>query len=175
MPQKYAIAVRDPGGALRLLTRVHRGPKGDVYVIFNSRLYPGAHATFHASGQTHVKIRRDGTTVFRPTIKQKPDQSFVGTETVFQQGINTHSIDCYTDPCDPTKFDDVFIIPRESIPDDTAIEIVVDLTASDSDPSSVYDAEKILSKTIGSQVPWIVFGLHRHNVTIESRRYRLGT
>ena len=102
---RIAVAVRD-GDDLFVVVEIVRAEQGDVYVNF-LRDDPDwkPHSSYHASGQHHQKSYDRKACVY---YKQKPDDSFRGTENVVTTGIASDEPRAINKPYQSAQFSDLF-------------------------------------------------------------------
>src|SRR6266566_1512011 len=134
----FATAVRD-GADLFTVLRICREPLGDVYVdwprdhVRDSK----SHASYHASGQHHQK---SSNYKFALVYRQKPDQSFRGTQRVAGTFVNTTDPRQWNDQCDPADCDDVLEIPLSELrPETYRHSVTVDLVEPNHVPDIVQE------------------------------------
>ena len=153
-----AIAVRDVD--LHLEASVVRKAASDVYLNFHRDHDPDwkPHASYHASGQFHHKSY--GVKLLTPTLGQKPDSNFVGTKNLASFGLATGEHLLLNQPCDPSKFNDVFEVPASMLrPEKYSTYIYADLVEPGIAPT-LYPGGTILKQaTFKDSEPWIVITL----------------
>jgi hypothetical protein len=150
----FAIAVRD-GADLFTVLRIRRSPQGDVYVNW-PRGDPkhNPHASYHASGQHHQKSFNHN---FDRVYRQKPDQSFQGTQRVEGTPLNTTDPRQWNDPCNPPDHDDVFEIPLSELrPEKYRHTVTVDLVEPNHVADIVPEKAIVRQAVFKDAVPWIV-------------------
>ena len=160
--RQYAIAVRDNGN-LFLFLRVRRKSSGDAFVIL-PRPHDttiNAHASYHADGRYHIKPHgRPGAHKFMYQQKQKPDQSFFGTEHVLEQTITLANVRSIGETCNPSEFADVFEISAHELETKTFVKVTTDLVSRGYSPRLVPGARVIRRKECQVYFPYVVFTLY---------------
>ena len=154
----YAVAVRDVS-SLRLFCRIRRSRNGDIYVLM-PRDEPGwdPHASYHSDGWYHI---RSHGWKHLPTLRQKPDASFRGVETVFEFTIQPGEASTLSDLCTPQKFNDVFEIPLEDLPPGEYHPLRVDLVEPGKDVHLAPWREHVRQKCFRDREPWLLVSLWR--------------
>jgi hypothetical protein len=152
----YAVAVRD--GGLWLVLRIHRNPKGEVFVMpprDDSGWNP--HASYHRDGRHHQKSF-DYSAVLR--YRPKPDEHFRGSENVMTTGIAASEPRAITRPCLAEDFDGVFEIPIGAVGTDRySTYVAVNLTEANGKPIITPGAKVIQESVFPDALPWIVVTL----------------
>ena len=151
----YAVAVRD-GEELYLLIIVNR--EGDnVYVNSLRPAVPewNPHASYHASGQHHVKSFNHRSFV---RCRQRPDQNFRGIAAVEHLVIGPSNHRAINWPCRLSDFHDVFEIAQCDLP--KAGRLCVDLAEPGAAPGMPFLGAKIVRQaSFKDRVPWILVTL----------------
>ena len=150
-----AIAVRDVG--LHLEASIVRKSASDVYLNFHRDHDPNwkPHASYHASGQFHHKSY--GQKLFAPTQSHKPDSTFKGTKNLASFGLAAGEHLMLNQPCDPTKFSEVFEIPVDLLrPEKYCTYVYADLCEPGVPPILYPQAVILKQATFKDSEPWIV-------------------
>lgn len=153
-----AIAVRDVD--LRLEASVVRKAASDVYLNFHRDHDPNwkPHASYHASGQFHHKSY--GQKLQAPTTGQKPDCAFKGTKNLASFGLAAGEHLLLNQPCDPSKFSEVFEIPAALLrPEKYSTYVYTDLVEPGVAPVLFPGATILKQATFKDAEPWIVITL----------------
>jgi hypothetical protein len=160
--KKYAVAVRD-GACLLLFLWVKRSDAGDLYA-FLPRPHDtsiNAHASYHADGRYHIKSHdMSGRNKIMSQLKQKPDQSFAGTEHLLEQTITQANVRAIGQECYPDEFSEVFETPVSELETRTYIRVTADLVSLGHGPNLVPDARVIRQRDYRDSFPFIVLTLY---------------
>jgi hypothetical protein len=112
-PAKYAVAVRD-GSNLFLFRTIKRKATTDVYIFWPIKkflLFNNPHASYHASGQVHIKTSPKCKPL-PPKQQQKPDASLKGIEGILLTPIHAGEL---KKNCIRSQYDEVFEVPISDI------------------------------------------------------------
>lgn len=158
----YAIVIARPRGERRLLARIRRSPKGEIFVIWAEDESPdnparGAdpHASYHASGRLHYKMSR--AIAFIKNL-QAPSRNFRWNQPIVVTNANRALSP--TLPVLSGQFDDEIEISVDLISGNPNQSIAVDLTEPGVPPANVNRTDRVLAeKTFDDDVPWIIVRL----------------
>ncbi len=162
-PAKCAVAVRD-GSNLLLFRTIKRKATTDVYVLWPIKkflLFDNPHASYHASGQVHIKTSPKRKPL-PPRQQQKPDASLKGIEGMLLTPIDAGELKTNLHP---SRYHDVFEIPITDIspPEHTGTYQVYFALAERGVAVPVPDMpgqpRLIRQHTFQDDVPWIVVTL----------------
>jgi len=128
----YAVAVRI-GSDLHLLGRVRRWVKGEYFFAMQRTNVMGRgapnwdpHASYHRSGQLHVKSHGAQVIV---TQLQKPDASFSGTEQLYAMAILPGEPALFPILLDPASYTDIFELPSAHFSPGDSYTLAVNLVS----------------------------------------------
>ena len=154
----YGVAVRHDAD-LRLLCRIRRSPRGDVYFRL-PRDEPDwdPHASYHQDGRRHVKSH-DGTYLISQL--QRPDEVFRGTEGLYAMAIQPGEVMLLRTQCRPEEFSEVFEIDYAEIPREEHHTLAVDLVEPGYSAIPVLGREAIVQRIFRDAAPWILVTLWR--------------
>jgi hypothetical protein len=158
--EKYAFAVRD-GANLFLFLWVKRSAAGDFYVFLPRPHNPkiNAHASYHVDGRYHVKSHGHNKIMDRQ--KQKPDQTFAGTEHLLDQRIDQASPRSIGKLCDQSEWSGVFeILTSEIRPGTHYTHVSADLISRGYQPNFVPNAKIVRQCEFRNSTPFIVLTLY---------------
>ena len=152
----FAIAVRD-GADLFLVLRIHRGPKGDVYVNWprdDPKWNP--HASLHASGQHHQKSN-NYIMAMALDHRQKPDACFRGTQRVAGMPISSDEPRLINRPYQRKDFDGVLEIPVSEVRSEKYLTTrTVDAVESNRVADIIRERRIVRQAVFKDATPWIV-------------------
>lgn len=156
--EMYAVVVRD-GSELFLVLRIHRSPRGEVFVLIPRDNEPGwdPHVSRHADGREHHKSY--GFKCFTRVLS-KPNPNFVGVDAIITIPIASDEPRKLNIGYDPAKFTDAFEIRMNDLrPEHFRSQLVVDLVEPGV-PRKPYSGEMIVrQKIFNSGAPQIVIAL----------------
>jgi hypothetical protein len=159
---KYAVSVREKGN-LFLFLWVKRTKVGDVYA-FLPRPHDtsiNAHASYHAGGRYHIKAHNmAGRNKIMYQQKQRPDQSFIGTEHVLEQTITLPNVRSIGLECVSSEFSDIFEISVQELETKTYVRVTSDLVSPGHSPHLVPGIRIIRQKEYPGHFPHLVFTLY---------------
>jgi len=148
---RYAVAVRDETGRLRLTLWVRRDPKGEYFVMLprkDRRWDP--HASYHRDGRLHSKSY--GRKLLPAQKRQPLNETFRGTENIGAFG--GHGPKSVGAVCDPNAFSGILEVPIGLLgPRDGTV--AVDLVEPGREPAVPW-ANVVRQQTFRDVVPWVV-------------------
>ena len=94
--------------------------------------------------------------------KQKPDQNFVGTEHLLDQGIDQEGPRAIGEMCDQNTFSEVFVIPVSELGTSRYnTHVSADLVSHGHSPNLVPNAQVIRQKEYRDSFPFVLFTLYK--------------